>query len=55
MSDEVDCYEPSEDDWAALDPGAFKFLANIKAQSPISTKALTELLRRLKKPVGPAQ
>ncbi len=55
MSDEWDCYEPSEDEWATLDPGAFEVLGNIKAQSAISTKALTEFLRRLKKPAGTMQ
>ncbi len=55
MSDEWDCYEPSEDDWAALDLGAFEFLGNMKSQSPISTKTLAELLRHLKKPVGTVQ
>ncbi len=55
MADEWDCYEPSEDDWAALDPGTFELLGNIKSQSSISTKALAELLRRLKKPVGTTQ
>ncbi len=28
MSEEWDCYVPSEDEWAELDPGAFKFLGN---------------------------
>ncbi len=55
MSDEWDCYEPSEDEWATLDLGAFEVLGNIKSQSAISTKALTEFLCRLKKPVGTAQ
>ncbi len=55
MSDEWDCYEPSEDDWAALDLGAFEFLGNIKSQSSTSTKALAGCLCRLKKPVGTVQ
>ncbi len=55
MADEWDCYEPSEDDWATLDPGAFEFLDNIKSQSSISTKSLAEFLHRLKKPAGTAQ
>ncbi len=55
MSEEWDCYVPSEDEWAELEPGAFEFLGSIKSQSVISTKALAECLRRLKKPVGTAQ
>ncbi len=55
MSEEWDCYVPSEDEWAELDPGAFEFLGNAKSQSAISTKALAECLRRLKMPVGTAQ
>ncbi len=55
MSDQWDCYEPSEDEWAALEQGAFEFLGNIESQSAISTKALSEFLRRLRKPVGTVQ
>ncbi len=55
MSDEWDCYEPSEDEWAALDPGAFEALGSIKSQSAILTKALAECLHRLHKPVGTVQ
>ncbi len=55
MSEEWDCYVPSEDEWAELEPGAFEVLGNIKSQSAISTKALAECLHRLKMPVGTAQ
>ncbi len=54
MLDEWDCYEPSEGEWAELDPNAFEFLDSIKSQSPISTKSVAEFLRHLKKPVGTA-
>ncbi len=32
MSDKWDCYEPSKDEWAALDPGAFEALSSFWAK-----------------------
>ncbi len=55
MLDQWDCYEPSEDEWAASEQGAFEFRGNIKSQSSILTKALAELLCHLKKLVGTTQ
>ncbi len=56
MSDEWDCYVPSEDEWAELEPRAFEFLGSVKSLSAISTKALAECLHHLLRlPVGTAQ
>ncbi len=45
MSEDWDCFMPSEDEWTVLDVGvSAEVLSSIKAQSAISTKSLCECL-----------